>query len=91
MLAVRTDPPIPDASFSFAGTTFTSDPRSGVALLLISGEEHDRLVTDPAQELTVTTPAVPLWRGRAVFAGWLGPVRPDGPLDMAVASFRVVS
>lgn len=89
MLAVRTEPRVPDASFSFAGTTFTTDPRSGVALLLISGDEHDRLVTDPAHQLTVTTPAVPLWRGRAVFTGWAGPVRPDGALDTAVATFLV--
>jgi hypothetical protein len=91
MLEVRTEPPVPDASFSFAGTTFTSDPRSGVALLLISAEEHARLVGDPPHELAVTTPVVPLWRARAVFAGWAGPVTPDGSVDTAVARFRVAA
>jgi hypothetical protein len=89
MLIVQTLPAVPGAKFSFAGTTFASDPVTGLAQLLITQDEHRRLMADRAYQLSLLTPTVPLGRGRAVFTGWSAPGTFSYGIDTEVATFAI--
>ena len=90
MLIVQTLPAVPGAKFSFAGTTFVSDPVTGLAQLLIAQDEHRRLMADGAYQLSLLTPTVPLGGSRAIFTGWSGPGTFSYGIETEVATFELV-
>ncbi|HZR14836.1 MAG TPA: hypothetical protein VFC33_16480 [Acidimicrobiia bacterium] len=72
LLDVRTVPPVAQASFTFAGTRFTTDPATGNAWLLVTDGEGRALAADRAGRLVSTAAAtIVLGPGlRARFTGW---------------------